>query len=244
MPHLWSLGTSPSHAYACQLLQRSDFLIEKEWTAETQGVLLDIPSFRDSARDWTSLFSQLKPRTRVFGGNLGNRVPLHLVQFDLLQDPEYTCRNADITARCAIRLACGNLTKTLRGLPVLVIGWGRIGKSLAMLLKSLGADCRVFARKESDRAMLNALGYHAVDREQMLALLPETELVLNTAPEPVIDSQSAKRCPGLLMDLASSPGIDGENVLRARGLPGKIAPESSGELIAKTVMRLWEENEQ
>ena len=87
MPHLWSLGTSPSHAYACQLLQRSDFLIEKEWTAETQGVLLDIPSFRDSARDWTSLFSQLKPRTRVFGGNLGNRVPLHLVQFDLLQDP-------------------------------------------------------------------------------------------------------------------------------------------------------------
>ena len=55
---------------------------------------------------------------------------------------------------------------------------------------------------------------------------------------------SLERCFEVLMDLASSPGIDGENVLWARGLPGKIAPESSGELIAKTVMRLWEENEQ
>ena len=244
MPHLWSLGTSPSHACACQLLRRNNYLIEKEWTEETQGVLLDIPSFRDGDRDWESLFSRLKPGARVFGGNLGNRVPSHLVQFDLLQDAEYTCRNADITARCALRLACGKLTKTLPGLPVLVIGWGRIGKSLAKLLEALGANCSVYARKEADRAMLKALGYSAVNREQMLALLPATELIFNTAPELVIDTASSKRCTGLMVDLASTPGIEGANVLRARGLPGKIAPESSGELIAATVIRLWEENAQ
>lgn len=244
MPHLWSLGTSPSHACACQLLRRNNYLIEKEWTEETQGVLLDIPSFRDGDRDWESLFSRLKPGARIFGGNLGNRVPSHLVQFDLLQDAEYTCRNADITARCALRLACGKLTKTLPGLPVLVIGWGRIGKSLAKLLEALGANCSIYARKKADRAMLKALGYSAVNREQMLALLPATELIFNTAPELVIDAASSKRCTGLMMDLASTPGIEGANVLRARGLPGKIAPESSGELIAATVIRLWEENAQ
>ena len=121
------------------------------------------------------------------------------------------------------------------------IGWGRSGKCLARLLKAVGADCRVFARKAEDRAMLTALGYRAVDREGMLRLMPSMELVINTAPEPVLDEGQADLCPGMRMDLASKPGILGDNVIRARGLPGRIAPESSGELIAQTVIRLWKE---
>ena len=45
----------------------------------------------------------------------------------------------------------------------------------------------------------------------------------------------------LKIDLASKPGIGGSDVIWARGLPGKDAPESSGELIAKTIIRLMEE---
>ena len=44
-----------------------------------------------------------------------------------------------------------------------------------------------------------------------------------------------------LMDLASVPGIGGDNVHWARFLPGKDAPASAGELIANTVIRLLEE---
>jgi hypothetical protein len=50
-------------------------------------------------------------------------------------------------------------------------------------------------------------------------------------------------CPGkaLKIDLASQPGIGGNDVIWARGLPGKNAPESSGKLIAQTVLRKLEE---
>ena len=42
----------------------------------------------------------------------------------------------------------------------------------------------------------------------------------------------------LKIDLASLPGMDGSDVIVARGLPNLEAPESSGHLIAKTVLRL------
>jgi hypothetical protein len=44
----------------------------------------------------------------------------------------------------------------------------------------------------------------------------------------------------LKIDLASHRGIEGEDVIWARGLPGKDAPESSGKLIVKTAIRLIE----
>lgn len=45
------------------------------------------------------------------------------------------------------------------------------------------------------------------------------------------------------IDLASKPGIGGTDVLWARGLPGKFAPESAGKLIAQTILRLLKEEE-
>ena len=42
------------------------------------------------------------------------------------------------------------------------------------------------------------------------------------------------------IDLASVPGMNGDDVIIARGLPGKEAPESSGKLIADTILRLVE----
>jgi hypothetical protein len=42
----------------------------------------------------------------------------------------------------------------------------------------------------------------------------------------------------LKIDLASKPGIAGSDVIIARGLPGKMAPESAGHLIAKTILEL------
>lgn len=239
MPHLWCLGSAPSHAYACKALCKAGIEIETEFSTKTQGVLLDVPS----PANVTAQVEHLPAGTPVFGGCL-NGLPRQITPVDLLQDPQYAAANADITARCALRLVCKELNRTLLHLPVLVIGWGKIGKMLAKHLRALEADCFVFARKSEDRAILTALGYCAIDETQMLSLLPQLELIVNTVPAVILDEETAKRCPGLLIDLASSPGIISDRVLWARGLPGKIAPESSGALIANTVIRLWKEMEQ
>ena len=119
----------------------------------------------------------------------------------------------------------------------LVIGWGRIGKCLAKLLKDVGCRVSVATRKESDRAVLAAIGYTAVDLHR-LTKLDQYQLIFNTAPAPVLNTDRLSQCPETLkIDLASRPGLEGADVIWARGLPGLYAPESSGKLIAETFLK-------
>ena len=116
------------------------------------------------------------------------------------------------------------------GTAILVIGWGRIGKCLAMLLKGMGARVSVAARKACDRAMAEAMGCESI----LPGLMPENcRIVFNTVPAPVMEANSSI----LNIDLASKRGILGDNVIWARGLPGKYAPESSGYLIGEAFLR-------
>ncbi|MBQ9843577.1 MAG: NAD(P)-binding domain-containing protein [Oscillospiraceae bacterium] len=165
---------------------------------------------------------------------------------DLLRDPTYLARNAAITAYCALRLAMMELPVMLRGCRVLIIGWGRIAKCLAALLWALEADVTVAARREADRAMACALGYRAEAITNLDDTLNDYRLIFNTVPAPVLSENQVELCRQgcLRIDLASAEGIGGSHKIWARGLPGKDAPESSGILIAKTIIRLLERKEQ
>ena len=65
----------------------------------------------------------------------------------------------------------------------------------------------------------------------------------SAAPEPLLSEADTQSCGALLVDLASRRGMEDPRALWARGLPGKLAPLSSGRLIAQTVCRLWKEEE-
>ena len=85
--------------------------------------------------------------------------------------------------------------------------------------------------------MLSALGYTATD----LTVRPEQyRLIVNTAPAPVLTGDQLIDCCTncLKIDLASVQGIDAEDVIWARGLPNSHAPETSGALIAQSILRL------
>lgn len=242
MPKFWASGTTPSHKAACKLLKAEGFQLANAPSGDMQGVFLDVPSFRGSGITPRTLSELLPKGCTVIGGGLsaleGQGYPL----MDLLEDPEFTAQNADITARCAIRLAIDQLDVTLRGLPVLILGWGRIGKLLGRYLRALDAQVYVYARKEADRAMLRALGYGTIETTPEDARLDMFRVIFNTAPAPLLSASKTAGLPEcLLLDLASVPGLSGSRVIPARGLPGLLAPESAGELVGRTVIRLWKE---
>jgi dipicolinate synthase subunit A len=162
---------------------------------------------------------------------------------DILTDGDYLAQNADITAHCAVKAALQRLPVTLKGLPVLVVGWGRIGKCLGQLLRSMGAAVTIAARKASDRAILAALGYEILDTAALGYELVRFRLVFNTADAMVLPRQALEYCRAdcLKIDLASKLGLGGDDVIWARGLPGKEAPESSGALIARSVIPILRE---
>lgn len=209
--------------------------------AEATHLLLPVPSLDSDGNvknggDLHTLLARMPKEITVIGGNLPALPECQVL--DLLQDPAYVAENAYITAHCAVRLAMEKLPIALRNCKILVIGWGRIGKCLAALLKGLEADVTVAARKAADRAMLIALGYGAVPTDGLDG--KGYRVIFNTVPVMVLPNAPDR---SLNIDLASADGMNGSHIIHARGLPGKDAPETSGELIARTILRLLNKGE-
>ena len=224
---VFSMGNGRAVSFAARILEQNGVRVATALDRSVTHVLLDVPT-KDAD------FSQIPAGVTVIGGNL-DAMEDH-VKVDLLKDDQYLSENAAITADCALRLLGDRLPVAFRGCPVLVIGWGRIGKCLARLLKAMGAEVTVAARKDSDRAMLKALGYKAVAFDQLSRVLHGFRVIYNTVPEKMLSESTTFNSDCVKIELASVPGLPGE-CIDGRGLPGRLAPESSGRLIAEMIGR-------
>lgn len=211
--------------------------------ADAQIVVLPVPSFDPGGNlKGGGTLGDLPKDCTVIGGNLRHWVSEKYKRIDLLTDPLYLSENAAITAHCAICIIMENLPIILQDCPILVAGWGRIGKCLVRLLRQLGARITVAARSEADRALTEALGYAAMDISEPCPDLSKYRVIINTIPAMVLPEQKLFSCRDdcLKIDLASVSGIGGSDVIWARGLPNMDAPESSGRLIAKIIRKEFE----
>lgn len=237
---LYPVGISESCRYASHFLEQAGFTLTDHPSPDVTHLLLDVPS--SACAKLEDLLCMLPARITVVGGNLNQPFLKEYRKIDLLQNPDYLAKNAAITAECALRAAAPCLKSTYAESPALILGWGRIGKCLAQKLRALGCAVTVAARKESDRALLKALGYESVDFSQVPGKLKQFRVLFNTVPQPPLDMDDMDlRKDGIAIDLASLPGLPGKDVIPARGLPGKYAPETSGRLIAQTLHNFYKE---
>ena len=246
----YPVGDSAAIGAAARWLTNNGYSVVNSPNKHVTHLLLPVPSFESpgiikGGQELRPLLEQLSPDITICGGMLGNTDLSQFHSIDLLQDPTYIAANAAITAECTLGIILHNLPRTICNSEILINGWGRIGKHLAKQLRALGSRVTVTARKETDRAMLQSLGYPAIAPIELDTSLLKYHVICNTAPQQVLTPEQAGYCHSdcLKIDLASVRGIPGEDVIWARGLPGKCVPESSGELIAQTVLRLCSKEE-
>ena len=229
---VYTMGEGPALRFAVRELEQRGIKIAQTLDAQVTHVLLPVPT-----KDLD--VTKIPQNATVIGGNLSH-LPDTYKKVDLLQEEQYLAENAALTADCALRLLGEYLPVAFRDCPILIIGWGRIGKCLARILKELGAKVWVAARKPADLGMLTAFGYGTVEMGNIRQ--EQYRAIINTAPAAVLpDSGIQTTC--VKIDLASQQGMAGENVIWARGLPGKMLPESSGKCIALGLLRHLEEGE-
>lgn len=241
----YSAGHTDALEQACNLLRQRGCIFSDKPDSRVTHLLLPAPAFSPGGdlkgnAPLSPVLDALSNEVTVVGGNLAHPLLAGYKTLDLLQDPLYLAENAAITAHCAIPLLTKQLSRTLADTHLLVIGWGRIGKCLARLLAANGARVTVAARKPEDLAILAALGYDILDSRDLGYSLARFHGIFNTVPSPVITEEASQYCQPdcIKIDLASTKGIFGSDVLWARGLPGQYAPVSSGALMARTILRL------
>jgi len=221
----------------------------------TDGVTLSMP-LSDYTLTLPSLFSIINSGTVVFGGNVSDDIQSLAGKFgisiiDYFSREELKIANAVLTAESAVEIAMSTTDFSLTDYPVLVVGYGRIGKALCRMLKAMGCEVFASARKDSDKAWIRAFGYSPVDTGNIAGCVEKCRLIFNTVPFMVLDdsvlSRIDKEC--LIIDLASKPGgVDfekakGENlkVIWALALPGKKLKSSAGKAISDTIINILEE---
>ncbi len=168
---------------------------------------------------------------------------------DYMLMPEFTAKNAAITAEGAISRLMDSSEGALCDKRILVVGWGRIGK---LLLKKLGALCPsvyLMSANPEARALASELGFPSLAPNCGAGILHGFDAVINTAPAPVIPELCALKESCRLFELASAPGgIDVQEAGRAglkctvlRALPGKYAPESAALAVFRAVEEILKE---
>ncbi len=165
---------------------------------------------------------------------------------------DFSVKNAVPTAEGAIEQAMIHSDFTINGSKALVCGYGRIGKVLSEMLRGMGADVTVSARKSSDLAWIKLNGFS----ETVTGDFPDIsgyDIIFNTVPFLVFNKNILRGVnqDSLIIDLASKPGgVDfdeakrlGIKTIHALSLPGKIAPKSAGEIIESTILSILKEDD-
>lgn len=194
---------------------------------------------------------------RVYGGaikesarEIAASFGIYTVDYGAFDD--IALENAVPTAEAAVRIAMDLLSITVRGASFTVIGYGRCGSELARLLKAMGGNVRAVARSEKDRAKMRNDGVTPLDFTHLTEAVNEASVTFNTVPFNVIDCDTLAQLSGgrIIVELASAPGgvdrecaaLYGVRVIHAPSLPGKYAPRTAAEIIARALIPLIDKN--
>lgn len=190
---------------------------------EFDGIILPIPASADGITVNTpfsekkirldSLIQKLKTDGIIFGGKINDKVSelfkKNNIDFeDYSKREEFSVLNAVATAEGALQIAIENSSETIFSQKILITGFGRIAKALVKILKGLGADVTVSARKKSDLAWAEFYGCKTINIKNPAQFIDSFNIVFNTVPCMIFDENILMNMNNkvLLIDLASKPG--------------------------------------
>jgi len=161
--------------------------------------------------------------------------------------------NSIPTAEGALMLAIENTPVTIHQANVMILGFGRVGKTVARLFHSVGAKVSVCIRKPEDAARVNEMGMMPLFMHSLPEAAKNQAIFINTVPYLVLNANILDHVDkaALIIDLASKPGGTdfayakklGIQTLWSLGLPAKVAPKTAGEIIGNVLAELLIKNQ-
>ncbi len=215
---------------------------------------VDAPSLSDSILI-KDLFKLIGKNKLLFAGKMSEAMKAVADVFgvrwvDYFMRDELEILNAIPTCEGAVQIAMEELPTTIFGSNVIVTGFGKVAEPLCTALRHLGANVTVCARRTAQRAKARTMGMKTMDFAYLEDAVSGADILFNTVPEKVIGANVLSCAKNtLIIDLASKPGgVDmerakdmGVKVIWALGLPGKVAPKSSGNIIKETICNIFGE---
>jgi dipicolinate synthase subunit A len=170
----------------------------------------------------------------------------NLRHFEFMDDETFVVKNAYLTAEGALSYIIQNTDASIRHMPILILGYGRVGKSLTKILRDNDADVYVATDDETEYALASTFATHCCSLNDISKNINNYQSIINTVPKIILKGDILKlinkNC--FILDLASKPGgVDFSeaeslelNCIHALGVPGKLTPKSAGEYLEKSIV--------
>ncbi len=168
-----------------------------------------------------------------------------------LKDDSLVQKNAIATAEGTLEILINETAETVFGSSILVTGYGKVAKAVAKMLSCLGASVTIAARRKEALAEAYCDGHDGINIAELKNIAGGFDVIINTVPSLVIDNSVLMNVDDdcLIVDLASKPGgVDfvaakdmNKRVIWALGIPGKVAPVTSGKIIYETLNSIIKE---
>ena len=237
----------------CKSVENIHGMNEKSFE-DFNRIILPFPSRSDKIRFLSKgekLSDYLTEKQTVTGGMFSEDIIQDLEEHgigynDYFTSEAYVLKNAFITSQGVLRLLLENAKAFLPGKKVLITGFGRIGRSLALMLKSLGMKVFVAARSESALCEAQALGFEVFRLSVVTGTLFYYDFIINTVPSDIFTKKDIShiRSDTVYFEVASSPYgaerslFEAENkpYIDAGALPGKLYPDAVAVNIADYIL--------
>src|SRR5699024_1695433 len=169
----------------------------------------------------------------------------------LLDRDDVAIYNSIPTAEGTIMMAIENTDYTIHSSSIIVVGFGRVGNTVANKFSAFGAKVSVSANNITDLARITEMGVTAIPLRDLHEYTHECDLLINTVPAPVIKKDAIRQLTthGLIIDLASKPdGTDFDfdekriiEAILARSVPSIVAPKTAGKILADVIKQILQE---
>jgi dipicolinate synthase subunit A len=170
--------------------------------------------------EYNSIFENSKIKTVLAPKYIDNSI-------DYTDNEVFLKKNAYLTAEGAITLYYNEVKETLLNKKVLILGYGRIGKYLSKMLKSLNCDVSVYARRKEIQNEIVLDGYKTGAFQNV-----NYDVVFNTVPTTIINDEF-KNC--ICIELANG-FVNKANVINGNGIPGKMFPKTASKIILEAIL--------
>ena len=213
------------------------------------AVFLFAPSAELTEQD----VSRIPAGSRIFCFRIGGDIAAALFKKNIavhkyFDDELLAMKNAYLTAEGALGVIIQKTDRSVKDMRVLVLGGGRVGKSVAKLLHDNRCSVFVATVDPVEYAFASIFSDGVYRFDELFRHIGGFDLIVNTVPALILKGEALEKIKKdcLILDLASKPGgVDtkraaelGLQTAHELGIPGRTAPRSAGMAIKDSVLKI------
>lgn len=162
---------------------------------------------------------------------------------NLLENETFAIKNAQLTAEGVLSLIIENSEKSLNDNKILILGAGRVAKSLANLFKMLNLKYAIASYNKNKFPENNYFAQKNYLGKTFVRDLPRFDVIVNSIPAKIFDDKMLLKInkDTIFIETASTPCLDEQKTqhfkyIKAPGLPQKYCASTAGKLMMKNIL--------